>query len=85
MFWASLTHHQGVHICIQHYLQQHAQESIHSSMYDIVTCVSSWCILTKRAWMNKDCMNGTIGQLKNIVHEQMFNVTVKGNDNRGMK
>jgi hypothetical protein len=26
-------------------------------------------------------MNGTIGQLKNIVHEQMFDVTVKGSDN----
>jgi len=26
-------------------------------------------------------MNGTIGQVKDTVHEQMFDVTVKGSDN----
>jgi hypothetical protein len=42
------------------------------------------CVLTKHAWMNKHCMNETIGQVKNIVHEQqMFDITVKGSNNKG--
>jgi hypothetical protein len=41
------------------------------------------CVLMKRAWMNKDCMNGTTGQVKNIVHEhQMFAIIVKGSNNK---
>jgi hypothetical protein len=31
--------------------------------------------------MNKDSINGTIGQVKNNVHEQMFDVTVKVSEN----
>jgi hypothetical protein len=33
--------------------------------------------------MNKDCMNGTTGQVKSIVNEQqMFYIIVKGSNNK---
>jgi len=56
---------------------------VRSNWSSLSAWVCSCGVLTKHVWMNKDCMNGTTGQVKNIVHEQqMFDIIVKGHNNK---